>query len=244
MSTLVDSNRRDALLNQETVMEAQFKNPQPRLIPRYAFVETLVADLMTKTDPTLFVENLYIYKKASRAHLPAWSGAERQALFNRVVSLSSLTGIQYYSNSRKTMRILYESSTVIDGPDTKRPLPDPVYGQPPQSAVLYARQKDLTFGDNVYRYIYYALPEALVFVQQNHTPLTAGIIPAIGKDNLRSVVAVIDAEEHLLIYAGSMAKAASLPGMNQRVGKSFASRTDALFRWFTSQADRAFAEAR
>ncbi|MDR0562967.1 MAG: hypothetical protein LBG73_09810 [Spirochaetaceae bacterium] len=225
-------------------MEAQFKNPVPRLVPEYAFAQSLTDRLMKQIEPSLFVETLYLYKKGPDAEKPNWNAGERRRLFNNALALSSLTGIQYYSNSRKAMRTLYEISAVIDGPDSKRPLPDPVYGQPPQEVSLYVRQKDLTFGDNIYRYTYYAQPEALVFVQQNYTPLTLGIITAVGRDNLRSVIAVIDSEDYLLIYAASMAKAASLPGINQQVGKSFSSRIDALIQWFSAQADRAFTEAR
>ncbi|MDR0524896.1 MAG: hypothetical protein LBG90_03395 [Spirochaetaceae bacterium] len=244
LDALVDTEHRTALLSQGTVMEAQFKAPEPRLVPRYVFVENLTDSLMQTVDPTLFVETLHLYKKSSGAGLSGWTSAERRGLFNNALALSSLTGIQYYSNSRKAMRTFYEISTVIDGPATKRPLPDPVYGQPPQEVSLYARQKDLTFGDNIYRYTYYAQSDGFVFVQENYTALVYGIVPAVGKGNLRSIVAVIDAEDYLLIYAASMAKAVSLPGMNQQIGKSFSSRVDALLQWFTRQADKAFASVR
>ncbi|MDR2536274.1 MAG: hypothetical protein LBD29_09625 [Treponema sp.] len=241
LNSLVDSNRKTALLNQGTILETQLKNPKPLLIPQYSFVQNLVHTVMAELEPSLFVETLHLYKKAPAAGFPIWREAERQALFNRALALSSLTGIQYYSTSRKTMRTLYEISTVIDGPDTKRPLPDPVYSPPPQELVIFARQKDLTFGDNIYQYTYYAFPEGLAFIQQNLTPLVAGIVPAVGKNKLRSVVAVLDAEEYLLIYLASMAKAASFPGMNQRVSQSFSTRADAILQWITAQADKAFA---
>jgi hypothetical protein len=129
---------------------------------------------------------------------------------------------------------------VIDGPDTKRPLPDPVYGDPPAELTVYTRQKDLTFGDNLYRYDYFAREDVLVFVQHNLTALSYGIIPAVGRNKLQSFVAVIDAGEHLLIYAASMAKAASVPGVGQRIGNSFSTRAEAILGWFALQADGAF----
>ena len=241
LDTLIDSDRKTVLLNQGTVTEVQLKTPRPLLIPRHRVIRTLVDFSMEELNPSLFVENLHLYKKPSSASLPVWSEAERQALFNHALALSTLAGIRYYSTSRKTMRTFYELSTVIDGPDTKRPLPDPIAGQSPETVVLYARQKDLTFGDNIYRYTYHDLSDGLAFVQQNCTPLNAGIIPAVGKDKLRSVIAVIDAEAYLLIYMASMAKAASIPGINQRIGESFSTRADAIVRWFTGQADKAFA---
>jgi hypothetical protein len=199
---------------------------------------------MGDVEPSFFVETLRLYKKPPSSAIPVWSEEERGALFNGILALSTLTGLQYYSASRKTMRTFYETSWVIDGPDTKQALEDPFYRQPPREVVLYARQKDLTFGDNIYQYTYYAQPDGLVFIQQNYTSLTVRIIPAVSKDNLRSVVAIIDAEEYLLVYIASMAKAVSFPGMNQQVGRSFSTRADAILQWFTAQADKAFAGLR
>jgi hypothetical protein len=141
------------------------------------------------------------------------------------------------------MRTFYESSSVVSGADGKKKLPDPSYFVPPTELTVYARQKDLSFGDNIYRYDYYARADSLVFVQENLTGMNYGIIPAVGKNKLRSMVAVLDAGDYLLIYAVSMAKAASLPGMNERVGRSFSSRAEAILTWFTGQADKAFEKA-
>jgi hypothetical protein len=156
------------------------------------------------------------------------------------MALSSLTGIQYYSASRKTMRTFYEYSRVIDGPETKRVLDDPRHAQTPAEQTIYARQKDLSFGDNIYEYKYYANPDSLLFIQQNLTAMSYGIIPAVGKNKLRSLVAVIDAGDYLLIYAASMVKAASIPGMGERIGNSFSNRAAAVLKWFTGRADGVF----
>jgi hypothetical protein len=138
------------------------------------------------------------------------------------------------------MRTFYETSSVIDGQSTKRPIPDPVYPRPPAKLTVFARQKDLTFGDNIYQYDYYSEPGAFIFIQQNLTSLSYGIIPAVGKNKLRSAAAVIDAGEYLLVYIASMSKAAAIPGMKERIGNSFANRSEAIFNWFSTQADKAF----
>jgi hypothetical protein len=138
------------------------------------------------------------------------------------------------------MRTFYENSGVIASPASKTFIPDPVYPVPPGKLTIYARQKDLTFGDNTYQYDYYSFPDAMVFIQQNLSSLTYGIIPAVGKNRLRSAVAIIDAGDYLLVYAASMAKAASVPGMKERIGNSFSNRAGAILNWFASRADKAF----
>ncbi|MDR1635893.1 MAG: hypothetical protein LBR93_01015 [Treponema sp.] len=223
----------------KTLTGAQLKKPVPSLAPLHAGFRSLLDENMKALEPGILVEGLIRYKKPDGAE-PSWTAAERNAVFNGVLALSSLEGVQYYSASRKTMRTFYEYSRVIEGPDSKRALPDPFYPDPPALLTLYARQKDLTFGENVYRYDYRAGEDFLAFVQENLTTMNAGIIPAVGKNKLRSVVAVIDAEDSLLVYVASLAKAAAIPGMGERIGSSFTNRVEAILKWFTGRADRAF----
>jgi hypothetical protein len=233
------------LLSEGIVTRVQQKEIQPELTPRHGFTRTIVDETIQKLDANILVESLSLYRKppgssAGGAGTEAWTEAERRALYNQALALSTLEGIQYFSTSRNRMRTFYEVSTVIDGPDTGNPLEDPVYALPPAELVLYARQKDLTFGENIYRYTYYARTEALLFVQENITSMNVGIIPAVGKNRLHSVVAVLDAGPYLIVYAASMARAASVPGMSRRVGASFSTRAEAILKWFTGRADRAF----
>ncbi|MDL2229736.1 hypothetical protein LJC14_05755 [Treponema sp. OttesenSCG-928-L16] len=240
LEELVGSERAALLKADKTINEAQYRKPAPVLTPNMDYIRDLIAENMKSLDPSLFVECLRVYKKPDGTSRPAWSEAERTALYNQCLALSSLAGIEYFSTSRGEMRTFYESSVLVDGPESKNPQKDPVYSIPPRSLTLYARQQDLTFGDNIYRYDYSTRPEAFVFIQENMTAMKSGIITMVGRNKLRSVVAVIDAEEYLLIYVASMAKAASIPGIGQRVGKSFSTRADAILTWFTGRADIAF----
>ena len=221
----------------EPITEVQQKTPRPRLLPRHGELERRITAIQNSLEPNLFVETLSLYRKP-RAE--SWDKAEQTSLLNQLIALSTLTGIQYYSESRKTMRTFYESSAVIDNPAAKKPLPDPVYAALPDSLLLYARQKDLTFGDNIYSFNFYTGEDYIFFVQENLTAMNAGIIPAIGKNKLHSLVAVIDSGDSLLIYAAAMAKTASVPGMGDRIGHSFTNRAKAILKWFTGRADGVF----
>ena len=242
LTDFVSVEQARALFAGETPVVAQFKDPQPQLLPRHAGLKRQIDALQVELDPGIMVETLHIYEKPREAQTSVWSAGEEAALYNSVLALSTLAGLQYFSASRGVMRTFYETSSVIDNPTAKKPLPDPVYTRPPAELTVYARQKDLTFGDNIYQYDFYSSPGIMIFVQQNLTALTAGIIPAVGKNKLRSVVAVLDAGEYILIYAASMAKTVALPGMKERVGNSFANRAEAVLHWFKGQADKAFAK--
>jgi hypothetical protein len=228
--------------NTEPITEVQIKKPSPRLLPKHEGLKRFVAEIQNSLDPNVFVETLSLYRKpsASQTGTADWSKAEQTSLVNQLVALSTLAGIEYYSASRKSMRIFYESSGLVDGPTGKNQLSDPVYSVLPNSLVLYARQKDLTFGDNIYRYDYHISADAIFFVQENLTSMNAGIIPAVGKNKFRSVVAIIDAGDTLLVYAAAMAKTASVPGMGDRIAASFGNRAKAIFHWFSGRADKVF----
>ena len=221
----------------EPLTEVRQKNLNPRFLPRHEGLERSVADIQNSLEPNIFVEALSLYRKPFSAEK---NKEEQTGLLNQLLALSTLAGIQYYSESRKTMRIFYESSYIIDDPVNKNPLPDPVYAALPDSLILYARQKDLTFGDNIYRYDYHTGADVVFFVQENITPMKAGIIQAVGKNKFRTLVAVFDAGDSLLIYAAAMAKTVSLPGMGDRIGASFANRMKAIFQWFAIRADMSF----
>jgi hypothetical protein len=220
----------------------QLKKPSPALAPRHRELRALLDRALEELGSCVMAESLTRFEKPPAASRPAWSGAEQIALLNGALAISSLEGIQYYSASRETMRTFYEYSRVIDSPESKRELPDPRYAELPAGLSLYARQRDLTFGDNIYEYQYYTGPDSLIFVQRNLTALKAGIISAVGRDKLRSLVAVIDAGDSLLIYAVSLAKAAALPGLGNRISNSFTNRAQAILGWFSSQTAGAFAE--
>jgi hypothetical protein len=221
--------------------EVQLRKPAPALVPRHPALRAVLDENMQQLGPGLFVETLYRYEKPAGATRPLWSGPEKTALYNNALALSTLAGIQYYSVSHKAMRTFYETSRIIDGPGTKNVLEDPVYGEAPAALRIYARQKDLTFGDNIYQYDYRADADFLLFIQENLTSMNVGIIPAVGKNKLRSLVAVIDAGDSLLVYAASMARVTALPGLGGRIGSSLTNRVEAMLKWFNNQADRAFA---
>ena len=244
LEDLLDNSLITILRAGERPTEIQFRNLQFRLIPRHEGLRRLMEAIHRDLDPSIMVETLHLYQKPRDAEKTGWTQAELTALFNETIAISTLQGIQYYSASRGTMRTFYETSLVIDNPTTRRPLPDPSYMTVPPELVLFARQRDLSFGDNIYQYTYRILPGALVFLQENLTGLNAGIIPAVGKNNLRSGLVLLDAGDCLIIYAVSMAKATSLPGLRDRIGDSFSNRAEAIIQWIVSGADRAFNKIR
>jgi len=214
------------------VFEAQLKNPAPKLLPLDNDLKQFLSVEMETLNPGIMVEALYLFNK------PADSLTEKEEIFNKLTAISTLAGIQYYSASRGVMRTLFEYSAVIDGPDTKRPLADPFYRILPAKLTVYTRQKDLTFGDNIYLYNFFNADNGIFFMQENITTMNYSFVPVIRKGNLKIIMAVFDCGGSLLIYTVSMAKAVTLPGMGEWIGNSFSNRAEAILKWFTDRADQ------
>lgn len=190
--------------------------------------------------PSVVVEALYAYEKPARASGRSWTDAERQRVYQALRSIHGLEGMEYYSASRKAMRTFYDKSYAIDGPKTKNRVPDPGLGPVPASERIFALQRDLTFGENVYRYEYGAAPKALWFEQTNLTTMSYGILPLVGPEKLRTILVVADTDAYLLLYAVVAANPPAIPGVQGKMKDSFSNRSDALYRWFSKEISAAF----
>ena len=228
------ANNRDGFIT-----EVQLRNPGLRLLPAHDGLRRFVTQTKSDLGPIVLVESLFLYRKP-HGRTEAWSAAEMAGLFNSVTALSTLTGIQYFSITRGGMRTFYESSQVVNNPRNRTPLPDPVFSVPPETLVLYARQRDLTFGDNTYRFEYRTGANYILFMQENVTAMSWGVVPVIGRNRFRMVMGIIDAGDSLLIYSAAMARANPLPGMGDRIGNSFNNRLQAVLQWFSVHANRVF----
>ncbi|WP_304222864.1 DUF6675 family protein [Gracilinema caldarium] len=228
------------LQKDQKIVNVSTSNMQALYVPNNGLQKKLVQEIIETIHPTLLVENLYLYRKPASKIGMVWLPAEQLRLFNNIRSISTLTGIEYYSASRKKMRTFYEFSTVIDNLENKKTVADPVVSSLPNESTLFARQKDLTFGDNVYRYDYKTTENSIVFIQTNLTTLSYGIIPLVQKENLKSLIGILDCDEGLLLYAATFAKASMIPGVEGKIRDSFANRTEAVYKWFVEKADSVF----
>lgn len=241
MESLIGKENSEELVAQGTVKRIGLKTSLPILAPRDSLGVEIRAT-MESFEPNLLVEVLYLYKKpGSGGHQP-WTAEQRLAVYNTMRSLSTLSGIQYYSASRKTMRTFYETSYAISDPDKQLRIPDPVVTDFEAQPTVYALQTDLTFGKNLYRYDYRAADTALSFTQSNLTTLKYGILPILGVGRLRTTIYVTDLGDDLVVYAVSAAKATLLPGVDNKVRDSFSNRADAIYKWFVGNMDLIYKE--
>jgi hypothetical protein len=207
----------------------------PQLLPIDPSADRIRA-AVAADKPGILVETVFFLPRPAPAD-PLDRQTELARIYGLLRSFSTLEGIQYYSVTHKSMRVLYAESYRIDGPETKLRLPDPPVPLPaemPAEETLFAFQKDLSFGANTYSYAFKAYPDAVSTEMTNLTRLTYGILPLVAPKALKTRLLVIPASDGIVFYTESDSVS---PGpFRARLAESFANRATALFAWFSSKS--------
>ncbi len=146
-------------------------------------------------------------------------------------SLSSMKGIQYYSNTDKKWQTLYHESTFIDDTKSKKALPDPLL-EDVNDKDYYFLQLDNSLGTLMYRVNYRELSDQMLLTFTLAEPVKVGFITGIKSGNFKICVEVYKEGDDLYIYIVGKAKYQNVPFVEDRSNKSFNARIDAIYNWF------------
>ncbi|MBU0927657.1 MAG: hypothetical protein KKA67_07900, partial [Spirochaetes bacterium] len=215
------------------------KDARLSLAPRHGETGSARSALAAEA-PDVVVEALFFLPLPSSSRPD-----ETLAVYNALRAVGTLEGIRYYSASRGKMRVLYERSSLIAGPDDDTPVRDSARASLPGAPeILYARQVDTTFGDNRYRIALWAGEDFVAQSSANLTRFSLGPLPVAAPGDVNVRLLVISADEGLVFYVASSAKAAILPGVRNALEASFGNRAAAAFAWFSREASEAWPAAR
>ena len=149
-------------------------------------------------------------------------------------SVSKMTGMTYYSSTRKKDLVLYKKAYTISGPDSKEPVADKTEGSA-DGKVLYCLQDDASFGECRYKLNYHQQNNMLLAVFTSVDDLGIGPITGIEAGNMRIICFVIDCGDGLLLYLTTDANCKKVPGIKKQVTESMSTRIDAVYKWFLKQ---------
>jgi hypothetical protein len=203
-------------------------------------IHPAIADIrrsIAQESPDIIVEALFLWKKPGTAA----GTIDILTIYNTLRSIGSLQGIEYFSASRGRMRLFYEYSSLITSAEKADPLPDTALAALPGSPeTLFARQKDLSFGDNRYRITMAGGRDFVTQASANLTPMYyKSVVPVAGAGDLNVRVLVISADDALVFYAVSSAKATVIPGVRSKLEASFGNRAAAVYAWFSDRMTKA-----
>lgn len=234
LEALLSKDHATALLRDGILRETSYREYETNLplLPGISLAED--AKNFWSGDPAPFVsETLFLYEKA----VPSAIGEDIADISVILRSLSRLEGLEYYSNSRETMRTLYKHSYVVASEKNRTRIADPVAG-PADGLSVVAVQEDLTFGEYAYRYDYRQSSDTAAFFSTNIDSLKYGFIRIIKPGNLRIALLVHDLGDYILVYNLTRAEFLAVPGMEKKLNASFSSRADAVYGWFVNEYEQ------
>ena len=159
-----------------------------------------------------------------------------EAIYNTLLAVSTLKGIYYYSETRKTMRELFSESYRIENPQTRKPLPDLKVTSPfPNWLKIFSFQHDSTFGENTFSLTYEFDSSSFLVQMQNLNTIWYGILPLVDVGQLNYFIIVYPCREYLLFYALVCVKGANPFGILESRVASFYNRIKALDAWFLKE---------
>ncbi len=208
----------------------------PQLLPAIS----LRRRILRETDslgPTIGAEVL-ILRSGNEADLE--SGPALLKLYNLLRSVSRMKGIEYYSMSQKRMRTLFVESYAVDDPMAMNRIQDPLVEEIPPSAFLYILQKDLNFGQNIYRSEYLHEEGILALRNENLTPMRYLGMTLIPPMKSLTWLVLIPYGGNLLFYGLSCARTISFLGLEKSAENSFYNRLKAIYGLFTAEVARIF----
>lgn len=211
------------------------KEMLPALAPQTENASRILA--RWKQKKTVFmIENLYLYKKQADRAVSGVNDVQRvNEIFHAV---STLEGLEYYSTSRKKMRTLYEKSYAVTPITAAKKTVYEKTADDFAATEQLVLQKDLTFGEFIYKYSYDADNDSAGFVCENTEKLKYGVFSLVAPYEMNAALVVIDFGDYFLAYANTRANFAKMPGISEKLQNSFSTRADALYRWFVAQYEK------
>jgi len=135
ISKLSKSDQAYLLKNRELTRFYQ-SGESPTLIPTVSFQDK-IEQTYHQFDHQIGVESIFI--------LPIEKTRTDLEVYNVLRQISTLKGIQYYSKSRGSMRILFNETFYIKDMNHPRHLPDPIVDKIPPESTIKIYQEDTTF---------------------------------------------------------------------------------------------------
>lgn len=229
----LNSSEKEQLYSEGEISRYFFKEE----LPIYLFPTDFENDLLDKIselDVTIGVESLYLlnYKDISLTEDPALL-----SIYNTLLSVKTMKGIEYYSQSRDKMRTLYTESYAVKDPDNPEPIEDPVFKSIPELLTRYMLQTDKTFGENLYKAVYNFDGDTIWINIVNETKMKYAFIPMVNKGNMSVSLFVRVIDRGLLFYGVSTAETSSFLGLAKSKKESFYNRIKAMFEWFSDQLE-------
>lgn len=186
-------------------------------------------------NPVCVIENLYRFPKAVNQ-----KGKDDSLVIKDIISkIENLEGVEYYSNTWKKWRILYDKFYVIDDENSKIKVDSPSF-ENLDGKKIKVFQKDASFGEYITEITYSINDNEYAFFIENVSTLKMIGVPGVKPGNLRISVVISSFDDCVTVYIVAAMLTPKVPLLKQNLEKSFGSRSDAIALWFFENYSKKF----
>ena len=229
----LSTEERSTLYTEGEISRYFYGKDQPEYLFKTVFSDELLNEL-SNLDISIGVESLYFLKYGEGLNS---NSVTPISIYNTLLSIETMKGIEYYSQSRKKMRTLFTESYEIISPDDLKPVADPVIKTIPHILNRYLLQTDKTFGENIYETVYKFKGSAIWVNMVNTTKMKYKFIPMVKPGKMSVNLFILPMEDGLLFYGVSAAETTSFFGLERAKKESFYNRIKAMYNWFSDQLE-------
>lgn len=204
------------------------KNVKLELFPDTQAGRDTAANWDGKKEPVFIVESLYLIPVTDEKNT---ANINDVSLVLR--SFSKMTGMRYYSNSRKRYETLYTDVHCVNNPEEKKSVPDPL-DVSADALVSYVYQKDRSLSGCVYRFSFFQTQNEIGARAVNTEEVQYKGFSILKPEHLVLNVHAVQTKEGIVFYILVRADAAKIPLVSEKLAKSYGSRADAIYEWCVS----------
>ncbi len=203
------------------------------LIPNTPLSKKIPAFWDKEKNPVYVIEYLYLLNKKDLVK-KAGVSADIEYSSRVLRSISTMKGIQYYSNTDKMWETLYKEAYTIKSATDYTRIDDDVEGSADKKK-LYCMLKDKGLGELYYSIEYNQTAEEVSASFNNLEDVCMGWIKCVDKNNLKMNMVITDCGDEVLVYLVGRANFPKIGVLEKKMNKSIGSRVEALFTWYKSQ---------
>lgn len=196
-----------------------------KLMPKSDYAANIKVNLIKKQPKHFYYTYEALY------YLPKRITVQKASEIAR--SISQMTTIQYYSNTRRKVMPLYKKAYMTQGENSNTAISDLNYGNS-NGKTCYCLMDDASFGVTHYSLDYIQSQNEFLTVFRNTDDMGLGPIRAILPKDLVINLLIQECDDGMVVYLCADLDSKKMPGVRAKITESMTARMDAISGWFVS----------
>ena len=196
-----------------------------KLMPKSEYASNIKANLIKKQPKHFYYTYEALY------YLPETITVQKASEIAR--SISKMTTVQYYSNTRRKVMPLYKKAYMTQGENSNTAISDINYGNS-NGQTSHCLMDDASFGVTHYSLNFTQSENEFLTVFRNTDDMGLGPIRAILPKDLVINLLIQECDDGMVVYLCADLDSKKMPGVRAKITESMTARMDAISGWFVS----------